>query len=76
MITVISPFLEKLTFDNSFTDVLMYSSWYFEISLQITISLLKKNSFKSSILLSSLFGEMKNTIEHSSDDKFLNNFLV
>ena len=74
--TVISPFLEKLTFDNSFTDVLIYSSWYFVISLQIMIFLFKKNSFISAILLSSLFGEIKKTIELSSKDKFLNNFLT
>ena len=74
--TVISPFLEKFTFDKSFTEVLIYSSWYFVISLQITISLFEKNSFISLILFSSLFGDMKNTIEASSDDKFLNNFLI
>ena len=74
--TVISPFLEKLIFDNSFTEVLIVSSWYFVISLQIIMSLFKKNSFISSILFTSLFGDIKKIIELSSDDKFLNNFLT
>ena len=40
------------------------------------ISLFKKNSFMSSIFLLSLFGDIKKTIEHSTDDKSLNNFLI
>ena len=76
IITVISPFLEKLIFDNSWTGVLMYSSWYFVISLQINISLFEKNSFMSSILLLSLLGDIKNTNEHSNFDISLNKFLI
>jgi len=73
---VISPLKLPLKFSIFETSNLIYSSYIFVISLQIRISLSKKNFFSIGITLTNFFADIKKTIDEFRSAKILKSLLI
>ena len=73
---VISPSKLLLKFSIFETSNLIYSSYSLVISLQIRISLSKKNFFNIGIILKNFFADTKKTIDEFNSAKILKSLLI